>query len=199
MPHEREPDDDRQSQLPGQRAEQADRADQLQQEARNGLERGNDLLLDGRSHLLQARGNLTGIEIMEKGEILPLHRLVALPLDGGRHADAERVRGQSVEQERGYRHGRKDQQAKESQKRPFVLQKCGSALLRDAVDDDGKPPDDRQIDGFHRHGGKRERDQYRPEHRDEVHENRHRPLGGQRPVGNFKWPDQIFEGTVDRV
>ncbi len=42
--------------------------------------------------LLQARGDLSCIEIMEKGEILPLHRLVPLPLDGGRHADAERMR-----------------------------------------------------------------------------------------------------------
>ena len=181
------------------RAEQDHGAHHLHQEAWNGLEGGNDLLLDSRGHLLQARGDLAGVEIMEEGEILPLHRLVALPLDGGRHADAERMRSQRVDEERGDRHGRKDQQAEEGQQRPFTARKADAPCCVTPSTMTESPQTMLQIDGLDRHGAKRHHNQHAAKHRDEMQEDCHRPLGRQWPVGNIERPDQAFEWTIDRI
>ncbi|MNT01526.1 hypothetical protein D3C72_1359950 [compost metagenome] len=136
---------------------------------------------------------------MEKCQILPLHGLVALPLDGHRHGDAERVRIERIEKKRSHRHGGKDQQPKDGKQRPFIAQKSLRPLRRHAINDNGQSPDDRQVDGFHRHGRQGKSNEDAAKHPDEMQQHRDGAFRRQRPEGNVERPYQRLERAKNRI
>lgn len=136
---------------------------------------------------------------MEEGEVLPLDGLVPLPLNRNGQADADRMRVENIGDVEKNGHYGKKQKGEDRQQPEIAVDEEFHAVCRHSVDNDRKTPDDRKVDGFDGHRGQRHGNDDAPKHRDEMHENCHRSLGGHRPVGDVERPDQGFEGTVNRI
>jgi hypothetical protein len=76
---------------------------------------------------------------MKEGKVLPLHGFVTLPLNGSRHADAQRMRLSVFKRNEATGIDRKDQQTEEGEQRPLAMQEGGAPLRCYAVDDDRNP------------------------------------------------------------